>query len=322
MYPSEHSPAQFSRNPDFGFDDLSPEELEEYDEWREETAAPWTDEELEDCYLQYRLEHPVEFTLSRIIDSDDSVNHTAISQKQKGRKAMTTHYQPNIRKANTSIIRDRFRREMELLNKSLPVREEDIPVNTSRIVVVKLATTGSDTYADEIIQLTLVDGNGRILLDTLVKPQWNLTWPEAEKIDGITPAMTANAPTAEELSYYVRCIFASADTIVSYNWKDFDRLLLQPWYVVPRDNVYPVDLMTLISHLHGEYNEEFHNHKYMSRAEAVKYYEDRGYEKYFLARQRNKKYDNANITKAEDNVFLLRALSHDPEYKKSLKKIS
>ena len=60
-------------------------------------------------------------------------------------------------------------------------------------------TTGlSSSRGDRIVELAVVDDDGRTVIDTLVNPEREIPW-DATRIHGITDEMVAQAPTMEEL---------------------------------------------------------------------------------------------------------------------------
>lgn len=69
---------------------------------------------------------------------------------------------------------------------------------------------------DEILSITIVDGFGDLIMDTLVKPTHTNKWKKTEKIHGITPEMVEDAPTLAEISPRIKEIFANADHIIAY----------------------------------------------------------------------------------------------------------
>ena len=69
---------------------------------------------------------------------------------------------------------------------------------------------------DEILSITIVDGYGNLVMDTLVKPARNKSWKRTEKIHGITPDMVTDAPSMDELAPKVREIFDNAEHIIAY----------------------------------------------------------------------------------------------------------
>ena len=79
-----------------------------------------------------------------------------------------------------------------------------------------LELTGFDPKRHEILSITIVDGFGELIMDTLVRPTRNKKWRDSEKIHGITPAMVEDAPTIAELTPRIKEIFAGADHIIAY----------------------------------------------------------------------------------------------------------
>ena len=71
------------------------------------------------------------------------------------------------------------------------------------LAVLDTETTGLDPLLDEILEIAIVDENGDVLLNSLVRPTRNTSWPEAQRIHGISPADVANAPTLEELAQQI-----------------------------------------------------------------------------------------------------------------------
>ncbi len=69
---------------------------------------------------------------------------------------------------------------------------------------------------DEIVEIAIVDDRGQPIINSLVKPTICKTWPDAQKIHGISPADVANAPTLEELLPDIRAAVAGK-IVVFYN---------------------------------------------------------------------------------------------------------
>lgn len=69
---------------------------------------------------------------------------------------------------------------------------------------------------DEILSITIVDANGKTIMDTLVKPSHTKKWKKTEKIHGITPEMVENAPLLSDLTPEIKRIFEEADNIIAY----------------------------------------------------------------------------------------------------------
>jgi DNA polymerase-3 subunit epsilon len=74
--------------------------------------------------------------------------------------------------------------------------------------------------SDEIVEVAILDDRGKPVINQLVRPARRKSWPEAERIHGISPAMVADAPTlAELLPEVVEAV--SGRLVVIYN-KAFD----------------------------------------------------------------------------------------------------
>ena len=93
-------------------------------------------------------------------------------------------------------------------------------VDPAHCVYLDTETTGLEPGFDEVVDLAIADADGRLLVDSLVRPDHCTEWPEAEAIHGIAPAVVATAPTLAELAPRVRAAVAGK-TVVIYN-ADFD----------------------------------------------------------------------------------------------------
>jgi DNA polymerase III epsilon subunit-like protein len=78
-------------------------------------------------------------------------------------------------------------------------------------VYLDAETTGLHE-SDEIVELTIIDDNENILLNTLVKPVNHTYWPGAERVHGISPMDVRYAPTQKQISDKIRD--AVRDTLV------------------------------------------------------------------------------------------------------------
>ena len=59
----------------------------------------------------------------------------------------------------------------------------------ANIRCIDTETTGLEPGKDEILQVSVVNGNGDVLFDSLVKPTHRKRWPKAAEVNGITPDM-------------------------------------------------------------------------------------------------------------------------------------
>ena len=68
-----------------------------------------------------------------------------------------------------------------------------------RTVYLNLETTGLNSAEDEIVEIGILADNGEPIIDSLVRPQRHRSWPNAQRIHGISPADVQGAPILEEL---------------------------------------------------------------------------------------------------------------------------
>lgn len=86
----------------------------------------------------------------------------------------------------------------------------------TKIIVFDTETTGV-TEDDEIIQLSIIDGNGKTLINEYVHPYWKKDWAAAARVNGITPEMVKDAPYPHDLIPKVKGIFEATDLLIAYN---------------------------------------------------------------------------------------------------------
>nr|WP_145480081.1 3'-5' exonuclease [Yersinia similis] len=91
-------------------------------------------------------------------------------------------------------------------------------------LILDTETTGLDDDA-EIIEISIIDCTGKILLDTLVKPIKAIP-AEATAIHGITNDMVADAPTWRDIHYQFMTL-TNDRTLLIYNALFDSRLIFQ-----------------------------------------------------------------------------------------------
>lgn len=64
-----------------------------------------------------------------------------------------------------------------------------------KIICVDIETTGLDMANDEILQISIINGRGKTLYNSYIRPEHKREWKEAEEINKIGWEAVKNAPT-------------------------------------------------------------------------------------------------------------------------------
>ncbi len=134
-----------------------------------------------------------------------------------------------------------------------------------RPVYLDTETTGIGPSA-EIVEVGIVDHDGAVLVNTLVRPK-GIIEPDAMRIHGITPEMVSSAPTWEETWPQVDAALKGRRVGV-YN-SEFDlRIMAQShqrsWlrWDLPEDNFFCI--MKLYARFHGEWDRRRGSYRWQS----------------------------------------------------------
>ena len=94
---------------------------------------------------------------------------------------------------------------------------------TSPVVFLDTETTGTGAR-DEVVEIAIIDAEGKVLINTLVRPKNRKRWPDAEAIHGIGPAQVVDAPTLDLLMPSITTAVRGKNVVI-YN-SDFDSKFL------------------------------------------------------------------------------------------------
>lgn len=144
----------------------------------------------------------------------------------------------------------------------------------SKIICLDTETTGLHAGRDEILQLSIIDGNGKVLFDELVKPAHRKKWVEAQEINGITPEMVKNKLPLSAYDDKLSGIFRNALKIVGYNL-EFDLKFLEKSDINASEYIYPencVDVMKEFVPIYGHVDRNHGDFKFKRLKTCARYY--------------------------------------------------
>jgi DNA polymerase III epsilon subunit-like protein len=165
----------------------------------------------------------------------------------------------------------------------------------SNPVYLDTETTGLGKY-DQVIEIGLVDDQGNVLFDQLVKTHKKID-PAAGRVHGITEKMLESAPTWESVWSQAEAILMNR-RIGVYNVEFDVRLIKQSHYPsgirwsLPEENFF--DIMKLYARFYGDRDPYHHSYRYQSLEQA--------------GRQCGIRLPNSH--RAVDDCLLARALLH------------
>lgn len=142
------------------------------------------------------------------------------------------------------------------------------------IICLDTETTGIDRLHDEILQLSIINGDGQVLFNEYFKPVSKTSWDKAESINGISPSDVMNCRSLLSYRKQIEKILSTADVIVGYNVHNFDLELLFNGGIrscIKKDSVI-VDIMHSFSAIYGEWSNYHGSYKYQKLITCAEYY--------------------------------------------------
>ena len=138
-------------------------------------------------------------------------------------------------------------------------------------IVLDLETTGLNPEYDEILQLSVVDAiDGSTIINTLLEPEFAVSWPEAENVHGISPQDVKGKPKLADLHDQLVTLLNNTKTVIGYNTY-FDLGFLEEGlgYHFPGK---VIDVMREFASTYGERSEYYGDWKWQKLVTAASYY--------------------------------------------------
>ena len=144
------------------------------------------------------------------------------------------------------------------------------------VVFLDTETTGLNADVDEILQISIVNNNGDILLDSYIRPERNAEWKAAEEINHISYDMVKDAPLASDIAPRIFEIIANAKVVIAYNisfdWEFIIKTLENNGYVLDGKVPELKCCMKKFAEIYGEWNEEKQCYRWQKLSKAAEYY--------------------------------------------------
>lgn len=137
-------------------------------------------------------------------------------------------------------------------------------------IVIDTETTGLNPYDDELLQVSIIDGQGNTLFNSYIKPLYTDNWNKAMAVNNITPETVATAQNILEVKQKISRIINSAHTIIGFNVY-FDLGFLSN-IGIKNENAAIVDVMEDFAYIYGEWSEQYGCHEWQRLTKCAEYY--------------------------------------------------
>jgi DNA polymerase III epsilon subunit-like protein len=145
-----------------------------------------------------------------------------------------------------------------------------------KILVLDTETTGFLPDA-EVLQVSILDGNGTVRMNEYFRPDHTSAWPGAMAVNHITLAMVADKPSIGERKEEISHLLRHAEAVVGYNIFFDLKMLRQNGIFVPgRSHLRAIDIMGPFSDKYGEEKDlplnKYGHYKYQKLITCAAYY--------------------------------------------------
>lgn len=197
------------------------------------------------------------------------------AEAQRQEEKREAHYQHLTEKAWELENEFRYHRlrsvkALQTLSRQLAERCKS-PVVSADTVILDCETTGLDVNELEVLEMSIISGEGDVLYHGYIKPFVTESWEDAQKVNHISPEMVEDAPTMAEEGGKIRSILEQSRTIVGYN-VDFDLGIVRAWTGFKPENHIVIDLMEKYARINGEWDEYRQNYRWKSLSVCADHY--------------------------------------------------
>lgn len=127
------------------------------------------------------------------------------------------------------------------------------------------------------MQISIINGRGKTLYNSYIRPVHKREWKEAEEINKISWEAVKNAPTLQHEKRKIEKILKKAGLIIGYNHKGFDLPFMAAKGINTAVKAKVFDVMLEFAPIYGDYNEHYNNYKWQPLTRCAEYYGYTGY---------------------------------------------
>ena len=168
------------------------------------------------------------------------------------------------------VLSKKEKARRQTIRRSPKIKQAIRRLDPSRILTLDLETTGLTADA-EIIQLSIMNGCGDVLMNRYFKPLYTERWDEAMEVNHITPEQVAQEDPFILWADTVSRLFMDADLIVGYSTFNDIAKLHASGVVLPDKDIY-LDLAEAFSLIHYQETKTITYEKLMNCAAHYGYH--------------------------------------------------
>ena len=140
-----------------------------------------------------------------------------------------------------------------------------------KILCIDTETTGLYPGVDELLQISIINGNGESVFEHYVKPKLHTSWEEAEEINGISPSMVDEEEDIDSYREQLNEVLSKAELIVGYNnW--FDLEFLKAAGITVPDKTDTFDVMLEFAPIYGMWDLKRNTYRWQKLTTCAAYY--------------------------------------------------
>lgn len=188
----------------------------------------------------------------------------AARERYAKRKAKKEHLKREEAERATSLEKARI--------KEAERKKRFLGIGRDKILCLDIETTGLCKGEDEILQLSIIDGNGEVLFNEYVRPKVVEEWPETQYIHGISPQTVADKKYMDAYIPFINKLLDEAELLIGYNVLQFDLEFLRYAGIAVPEYIEVYDVMLEFAPIYGEWSERDRKYKWQKLSTCASFY--------------------------------------------------